>query len=214
MPIALAGNEQGTVLDRACNALLPLFTTAEACALRLVSQDFLAAVRKFPWDDKKTVIKGSIGAWHACFPHARAANLSHSNVYEAPSPAGLRAAGIPLEHIHYLSELRHLYVRGNPSFTDEALLRLGGSVQHLDIRGCMNLSGNHMERMAGAALVRMDFCRKAAFDAALAKGVKAVWTAAPGLCHICGLKRAQSVARGADGTPCCSKECRHAGMHN
>ena len=45
MPVQLAGGEQGTLLSEAGPALLPFFTMRDACALRLVCQELLAAVR-------------------------------------------------------------------------------------------------------------------------------------------------------------------------
>ncbi len=44
MLVPLAGGGQETLLSEIGFVLLPLFTTAEACALRLVCREFLAAV--------------------------------------------------------------------------------------------------------------------------------------------------------------------------
>jgi hypothetical protein len=79
MLVPLAGGGQETLLSEVGFVLLPLFTTAEACALRLVCREFLAAVREHPWEDRGTVIKGSIVAWRACFPHARCANVCRTD---------------------------------------------------------------------------------------------------------------------------------------
>ena len=46
--VALAGGEQGTLVSEAGPALLPFFTTRDACALRLVCREFLAAASKQP----------------------------------------------------------------------------------------------------------------------------------------------------------------------
>ena len=75
MLVPLAGGGQETLLSEVGFVLLPLFTTRDACALRLVCREFLAAVSEHPWEDRGTVIKGSIAAWRACFPHARCANV-------------------------------------------------------------------------------------------------------------------------------------------
>ena len=74
MLVPLAGGGQETLLSEVGFVLLPLFTTRDACALRLVCREFLAAVTEQPWEDRDTVIKGSIAAWRACFP-ARAAPM-------------------------------------------------------------------------------------------------------------------------------------------
>ena len=58
--------------------LLPLLTTRDACALRLVCREFLAAVTEQPWEDSETVIKGSIAAWRASFPCALRASVSRT----------------------------------------------------------------------------------------------------------------------------------------
>ena len=55
--------------------LLPYFDTREACALRLVCREIRSAVAAHLWQDRKTVILGSIGGWRACFPRARCANV-------------------------------------------------------------------------------------------------------------------------------------------
>ena len=75
MLVPLAGGGQETLLSEVGFALLPLFTTRDACALRLVCREFLAAVSEHPWEDMGTVIQGSVAAWRACFPHARCANV-------------------------------------------------------------------------------------------------------------------------------------------
>ena len=56
--------------------LLRMFTMAEACTLRLVCREFVEAVRQQQWEDRKTVIQGSVGAWRRCFPRARCANVN------------------------------------------------------------------------------------------------------------------------------------------
>ena len=65
MLVPLAGGGQETLLSEVGFVLLPLFTTRDACALRLVCREFLAAVREHPWEDRGTVIKGSIAAWRS-----------------------------------------------------------------------------------------------------------------------------------------------------
>ena len=56
MLVPLAGGGQETLLSEVGFVLLPLFTTADACALRLVCREFLAAVSEHPWEDRGTVI--------------------------------------------------------------------------------------------------------------------------------------------------------------
>jgi hypothetical protein len=71
----LAGGKGHTLLAECAGALLQFFDTPGACALRLVCREFQAAVAAHPWEDRETVILGSIGAWRGCFPRARCANV-------------------------------------------------------------------------------------------------------------------------------------------
>ena len=75
--IALAGSAGRTLLAECPFVLLEFFDTPEACDLREVCREFQAAVAAHPcqWEDRETVILGSIGAWSACFPRARCANM-------------------------------------------------------------------------------------------------------------------------------------------
>ena len=50
-------------------------TTRDARALRLVSRMCCADVAAARWLDAETRITGSLAAWRACFPGARAANV-------------------------------------------------------------------------------------------------------------------------------------------
>ena len=56
--------------------ILGFFSTREARALRLVCCELREAVAEARWADGETCIKRSLGAWRACFPRARAANIS------------------------------------------------------------------------------------------------------------------------------------------
>ena len=71
-----AGQPTETLLSVVGLVLLQFFDTREACMLRLVCREFQEAVAAHPWEDRETVILGSIGAWRACFPRARRANVS------------------------------------------------------------------------------------------------------------------------------------------
>ena len=63
-----------SVLSHCYGALLPMFDTAEATTLRQLCKEFKSTVADFPWEDDKTVIRGSVAGWRACFPRARWAN--------------------------------------------------------------------------------------------------------------------------------------------
>ena len=77
MPFAGEGEffSPDSVLSHCYGALLPMFDTAEATVLRQLCREFKTAVAEFPWEDEKTVIKGSVASWRACFPRARWASV-------------------------------------------------------------------------------------------------------------------------------------------
>jgi hypothetical protein len=128
-PILLAGGERGTLVSEAGPALLPFFSTADACALRLVCQVLRAAVREHPWGDRDTVIQGSIGAWRACFPRARCANVKHT----APKGHPKRAAPVVDADFVHLEGLRELRMSGCKSVTDAAFVHLALAVSHTTV---------------------------------------------------------------------------------
>ena len=80
MRIPLAGGVDETIMSEVSAVILPYFTMAEATVLRLVCREFLEAVRDYQWEDRETVIQGSIGAWRGSFPRARCANVTKENV--------------------------------------------------------------------------------------------------------------------------------------
>ena len=133
--IPLAGGGQETLLSEVgLQYLLPLFTTRDACALRLVCREFLAAVSEQPWEDSETVIQGSLAAWRACFPRACAANVSQRTVW-----AGGRATSVVDADFAHLQGLRVLNMGGCKSVTDAAFAHLRG-IHALDMRGCSQAS--------------------------------------------------------------------------
>ena len=64
MPFAGEGEffSPDSVLSHCYGALLPMFTTKEATVLRQLCREFKDTVADFPWEDEKTVIKGSVVA--------------------------------------------------------------------------------------------------------------------------------------------------------
>jgi hypothetical protein len=63
--------------------LLPYFTIEDACSLRLINKEFNEVVTKYPWDDMKTKIRGSIKLWKKCFPNARSANVHNKILHNS-----------------------------------------------------------------------------------------------------------------------------------
>ena len=98
MRIPLAGGVDETIMSEVSAVILPYFSMAEAAALRLVCREFLEAVRDYQWEDGKTVIQGSIGAWRGSFPRARCAN-----VHEDLDDAGFRRAPVvDADFVHFV----------------------------------------------------------------------------------------------------------------
>jgi hypothetical protein len=69
--------------------------------LRQLCREFKDTVADFPWEDEKTVIKGSVAAWRACFPRARWANVSQG--YHG----GRRTPVVDADFVHFVG-LRRL----------------------------------------------------------------------------------------------------------
>ena len=119
--ILLAGGGQETLLSEVGFVLLPLFTTRDACALRLVCREFLAAVSEQRWEDEGTVIRGSLGAWRACFPRARCANVAQATSH---FPEGRSTPVADADFVH-LQGLRALNMQGaSVGVTDAAFAHL------------------------------------------------------------------------------------------
>ena len=106
-----------------------MFSTREACTLRLVCKDFTQAVREYQWWDRETVIKGEIRLWRACFPRARVANVSSH-----PFPANRRARVVDADFVHFVG-LRELNMSWCFEVTDAAFVHLAG-IHTLDMSGC------------------------------------------------------------------------------
>ena len=153
--MALAGDEGRTLLAECPGALLQLFDTPGACALRLVCREFQAAVAAFPWEDRETVILGSIAAWRKCFPRARCANvrmdayddvvLRHAPVVDADFVHFVGLWELSMAHCRAVTDAAFVHLRGicvldmtdcnQPTITDAGLAHLGG-IQKLGIWAC------------------------------------------------------------------------------
>ena len=155
--IPLAGGGQETLLSEVgAQYLLPFFTTADACALRLVCREFLAAVTEQPWEDRETVIHGSIAAWRACFPRARCANVRQG---DWDNGAIIRAAPVGDADFVHFEGLRELRMAGCRGVTDAAFVHLRG-IHTLDMLMC-NLGGitdAAFVHLQGIHTLRMSSC--------------------------------------------------------
>ena len=175
MRVPLAGGTQETLLSEVGPVLLHFFSTADACALRLVCREFLAAVTEHPWEDHDTFIS-SVGTWRACFPRARCANV-WPNVVDADFVhlEGLRevdmascclvtdAAFVHLRGIHTLD----MSDCGRSFITDAAFAHLSG-IHTLDCSYCEQLTDAAFAHLRGIHTLSIRNNRIAITDAAFA----------------------------------------------
>ena len=177
MLVPLAGGGQETLLSEVGFVLLPFFTTREACALRLVCREFLAAVTEQPWEDGETAIQGSIAAWRACFPRARIANVAHYSMTRGEVRAapvvdadfvhfeGLRE--LNMMHCQAVTGAAFVHLRGIHSLemslctrlTDAALVHLAG-IQRLSMFGCTRITDAAFVHLRGIQLLNIESCRQ------------------------------------------------------
>ena len=163
--IPLAGGTQETLLSEVGPVLLRFVSTRDACALRLVCREFLAAVSEHPWEDRGTVIKGSIGAWRACYPHARCANMQKLG-------SGSRAAPVVDADFVHFEGLRELYMEGCTDATDAAFAHLRG-IHTLVMEHCSQatITGSSFSCLKGISVLGMARCGDAAIAVAQSLGL-------------------------------------------
>jgi hypothetical protein len=104
--------------------VLCFLTLPESNAVRGVCAELRDAVRAFPWADAETRLTGSLAAWRAAFPAARAANVSRRK--------DLRDADfVHLRGIHTL-DMSFCF---QATITDGAFVHLRG-IHTLDMSNC------------------------------------------------------------------------------
>jgi hypothetical protein len=177
--IPLAGGGQESLLSEVgAQYLLPLFTTAEACALRLVCREFLAAVSEQPWEDTQTVIKGSIAAWRACFPRARFANVRE---WDPDDAAETRANPVVDADFVHFEGLRELCMAGCRGVSDAAFVHLR-DIHRLDISECSQVTDAAFAHLRGIHTLDMSFCSQAGITDAAFAHLHGIHTLCIGLC--------------------------------
>ena len=117
-----------SMLSHVKGALLPLFSTEDANCLRLVCREFLEDVTSHQWEDKDTVIRGSLEKWRRCFPRARAALVEQYHEEYNPSgrrhnPSDRRMLITDHDCVHFAGVL-HLNIKFCTSITDAAFIHL------------------------------------------------------------------------------------------
>ena len=130
-------------------------STCDARALRLVCRLCCADVAAERWIDAETRITGSLAAWRACFPGARAANVSG------------RADLTDADFAH-LAGVKTLNMQWCHGITDAGLAHLRG-IHTLDMRYCTGITGDAgLPHLAGIHALYVTGCTPAAVFAALA----------------------------------------------
>jgi hypothetical protein len=136
------------VVSSAGHQIFGFFTTREARTLRAVCREMRDAVAAHAWADARTVIRGRLALWRACFPRAAAANVSgRGDLGDADLAllCGVRTLdvsycwqrvimAVPLAHPH-LRGMAPANSQGPGGPSEAAFARLGG-VRHLRMRGC------------------------------------------------------------------------------
>ena len=159
--------------------ILGFFTMVESNALRGVCKEFRKALMDFPWMDAESIIRGSLMAWRAAFPAARAVNVTEGYVgrrkpivdedfVHIRGDARARLHTVDMRECIRVTDAAFVHLRGiqslnmvycNPStITDAAFVHLRG-IHILDMSKCnqatitdaafMNLHGIHTIGMGG-----------------------------------------------------------------
>lgn len=174
--MVLAGGEGHSLLVECPSVLLDMFSTPEACQLRLICREFLGAVSAHCWKDSTTVIRGSIPLWRACFPRARCANVRASSPW---APGGRRlftseavwASLTGLEELDMsqqrlpeaafcvLASLKKLTVRWCCGGLPEACFPHLAGLVALDVSRCFGFSDAAFSHLASIRVLRASGCK-------------------------------------------------------
>jgi hypothetical protein len=182
-----------SVLSHCYGALLPMFTTKEATTLRQLCREFKSTVADFPWEDEKTMIKGSVAAWRACFPRAKWANARQWNGRD-----GRFTPLVDADFVHFAG-LRRLDMSWCTSITDAAFMHLKG-IHNLNMAYCFQptITNAAFVHLKGIHTLIMAFCSQASItDAAFVhlKGIhslslfRCTQLSRAVLAHLKGVKR-------------------------
>ena len=168
---------------------MEVLNTKDATRLRSVNRELRYAVAAYPWYDKTTRIPmrfdgngSNVARWRACFPHARAANISNNQFlcdedfqylhglkwldigfgtsFASPNYRTRRLSDAAFAHLEGLGTLRMLG-RDEVSITDRAFAHLK-SLKVLDITRCNQFTDAALEHVA-ETLVEVTMCHTARF---------------------------------------------------
>jgi len=154
LPFAGEGEDYtpDSVLSHCYGALLPMFTTKDALVLRLLCKEFKDTVTEFPWEDKNTLIKGSVAGWRACFPRAKCANLSR---------LGWQTSKLMDADLLHLVGVKWVDISCCGNITDAGFVHLKG-VHTLGVSGCSQttITDAAFAHLKGIHTLNMSKCRQ------------------------------------------------------
>jgi len=120
--------------------IFSFMTMIDSNNLRPVCVEFRQAIMDFPWMDEESKIKGSVKAWRASFPVARAVNVNE------------RQDIVDADFVHIRGDARvrlhTVNMRSCKSVTDAAFVHLSG-IHELSMMGC------NQETISDAAFVHL-----------------------------------------------------------
>ena len=195
---AFAGGALPTTVLSSCSArLLPFLSSRDVLPLRATCAEARAAIAAHPFCDLATVVHGHLGpallppppvageqqqqqqqqrgAWRACFPRARGANVQNARFGPSYSPHTRRAPVLDADLAH-LAGVERLVMSGCERVTDAGVAHLRG-VRHLDVSRCPLLTDAAFAHLGGLQSLDMTLCAQPGItDAAFAhlRGLRAL----------------------------------------
>ena len=178
----LAGGPGGepTIVSIVGVVLFPFISTEDAArGLRLTCRELKQAVTDFPWEDVRTVIKGKIALWRACFPRARGANVGQRGGNARwQNPNGRRTPVVDADFVHFVG-LRALNMSWCTQVTDAAFEHLKG-IQELNMSWCDQdtITDAAFEHLKGIQVLSMRNCSQNTITGAAFEHLKGIqsWT--------------------------------------
>ena len=158
--------------------IFSFLTMIDSNNVRPVCQEFRLAIMNFPWMDVESKIKGSVKAWRAAFPFARAVNVSNrKDIVDADFlhiRGGARTRlhtvnmskcrNVSDEAFIYLRKIHTLHMREcrQSSITSAAFLHLQG-IHTLIMRGChqRTITDTAFVHLCGIHTLDMRDCKQA-----------------------------------------------------
>ena len=154
-----------TLLSAIAPQLLAFFDTRNVLPLRASCTEARAAVAAAPWRDAATRIRGSVAAWRACFPAARAAGLMHwhtdadfvhlRGIHTLSADHNQNITNAAFEH---LAGIHTLSTGSCDRITDAAFAHIRG-VHTLDMSLCHGITDAAFVHLRGIHTLKMRFCR-------------------------------------------------------